>query len=143
MTPVRVLPLLLAGALALPAVPPGWEKALQSARASVSQNSGFAAVVLLERTDPQTVAIQLQTFGTTVKKAVFRARAEGRTLPALSLESGKGMESLSGSAVLNEQFTEMEVSLEGEDFRPRMLLRIPRPGEKAEVGSIHMGTRAK
>ena len=143
MKSVRTLILCSTIALALPAAPPEWDKALHQARQSLVKASGYAGVIMLERVDPQTVAIHLQTLGTTVKKAYFRARAEGKSMPALSLESDKGMESLSGSSMLNEQFLEMEVSLEGEDFRPRLLMRIPRSGEKPEVGTVLMGTVAK
>jgi hypothetical protein len=140
MNAARALPLLLAAALSTQAAPPEWDKALQSARKSVAENSGYAAVILLERADPQTVNIQLQVLGTTVKKAYFRARAEGKTVPAFSMESAKGMDSLKGSAMLNEQHLEMDVTLEGEDFHPRLLLRIPRLQEKPEVGVVHVGT---
>jgi len=139
----RAITLILAAGLAAIASPPEWDKAIQSARQTLAKGSGFAGVVLLERSDPQTVNIQLQTLGTTVKKAIFRAHSDGKTVSALSMESAKGMESLRGSSMLNEQFLEMEVSLEGEDFHPRLLMRIPRSGEKPEVGTILMGTTSK
>lgn len=143
MTTLRALLLFSAAALAAWTAPPEWDKALQQARQFLGRSGGYGGVVLLERTDPQTVSIQLQTLGTTVKKAHFRARLDGKTQPALSLESAKGMDSLRGTAMLSEQFLEMEVALEGDDFQPRLLMRIPRTGEKPEVGTVLMGMGAK
>ena len=130
--------------LAAQAAPPEWDKALAHARQVLGKDAGYAGIVMLERTDPQNVNIRLQVLGTLVRKARFQARAtDGKGLPALFLESGKGMDSLRGSSLINEQFLEMEVSLEGEDFQPRILMRIPRSGERPQVGTVLMGTHGK
>jgi hypothetical protein len=140
---IRALLLVSAAAITVWAAPPEWDKALQQVRQTLAKTSGYAGVIMLERADPQIVNIHLQTLGTTVKRAYFRAKLDGKTVPALSMESEKGMDSLRGSSMLNEQFLEMEIVLEGDDFRPRLLMRIPRSGERPEVGTVLMGTGSK
>lgn len=143
MKPARALPILFSAALFAWPSTPEWDKALQQGRQTLAKGSSYVAVILLERTDPVTVNIQLQTLGTTVKRVYFRAKADGKTVPALSMESAEGMDSLQGSAMLNEQFLEMEVTLEGDNFHPRLLTRIPRTGEKPMVASVLMGKASK
>jgi hypothetical protein len=130
---------LAAGAL-LCAQSPEWDKAMAHAKQQLAKANGTACLVLLERVDATTVKIRLQVLGTSIREASFTGIGESISVRALELDSPKGMDHLQGSAMLNEQIHTMDIQLKGEDFRPRIRMRVPKQGDKPETGLVVVGS---
>ncbi|MBI4912514.1 MAG: hypothetical protein HY823_07235 [Acidobacteria bacterium] len=135
---LRTGSLLLAGAM-LFAQGNEWERALQNARRFM-EKGGRAVVVMLHRTDPSTVKVQVAALGSSFREIRCMAHGAKGGQEALALESARAMDQMEGAALLDEQTTDMEVSLKGEDLRPRIRLRVPRQGEAPQIGTILAGT---
>lgn len=138
---MRILSRLLSlvAGVALCAEAPEWEKAMALARQPFGKAAGTACVVMLERADAGTVKIRLQVLGTSIREARFIGLTENNTVPGLELECPKGMDTLQGSAMLGEQIHSMDIQLKGEDFRPRLRMRVPKLGERPETGTVVVG----
>lgn len=134
---IRLVPF-AAGAL-LCAEPPEWDAALAKARQAFGTSGGTACVVMLERADATTVRIRLQVLGASVREARFTGLAENSSVAGLELDCPKGLDRLQGSAMLGEQVHAMDIQLKGEDFRPRLRMRVPKQGERPETGTVVVG----
>ena len=134
---IRLVPF-AAGAL-LCAEPPEWDGDLPKARQAFGTSGGTACVVMLERADATTVRIRLQVLGASVREARFTGLAENSSVAGLELDCPKGLDRLQGSAMLGEQVHAMDIQLKGEDFRPRLRMRVPKQGERPETGTVVVG----
>jgi hypothetical protein len=129
----------LAAGAVLCAQSPEWDRAMAQARQLLGKGGGQACVVMLERADANTVKIRLQVLGTSIREASFTGLGETTSVRGLELDSPKGMDQLQGSAMLNEQIHSMDVILKGEDFRPRLRMRVPKQGDKPETAIVVAG----
>lgn len=131
-----LLPLLVAPALVAQASPE-WDKALVQLKQNHAKRPGFGVAVMVERLDGQTVRIRLQVLGASLREVnCFGRSGEGTGHTALQLVTPKGIDSLNATAMVGEQVNLLEITLKGDDFSPFLRLRVPKQGERPEVGML-------
>lgn len=121
---------------------PDWTSAISKMRHRVDKRGGAGAVILIERIDTFTLHLKVELAGAKTEQVNFSA-LRGEFSTTAFTYNGKKTEYVEGTARLNEVPSEMLVELSGDDFHPRVRMRIPRRGERPEVVSVVVGDAPK
>ena len=136
---------LVAALLCLPALAqsstPAFDMAVAQLKARVVRDGGSGLVVLAERTDVFGVRFRVQAVGTTFEEIDIRPWDESHR-PIFSY-AGKATDAVDGSGRLNEEPNTLFVAVYGPDFKPKATMKLPRRGEKPEVATVYIGTKAE
>lgn len=139
---MRLAPLLFCLGLSVPGLhAETWDGALAKLQAQVDAKRGRGMVVEVERVGVQRIRLRVQARGTTFHAALFRPiTPDGAGVPVFAM-TGKDMEALSGSTLVDAGTDAMEVVLAGPDLAPCIRLKVPALGQPSEVGTVMVGER--
>jgi len=133
--------LLAATAVSAQAPAPSFDEAVAQLKARVVKEGGSGLVVMAERTDVFGVAFKVKAVGATFQDIAVKPWDDRHA--AIFSYSGKATDAVDGSGRMNEEPNVLFVEVWGPDFKPKMTLKLPRRGEKPEVGTIYLGTKAE
>ncbi len=134
----RLLPLafgILTGSFAVAAET--WETASTRLQAHVGTQQGPGAIVQLERVDARTVRVRLKTLWPGFRGASLQSAGETGLKQSVGQLSA-GAQDIVHLATIDPRDTRLEVRLYGADFNPKIMMKLPAPGQ-AEVGTVLMG----
>lgn len=137
---MRLVPALLCLGLAIPGLrAETWEGALAKLQAAVDAKEGRGMVIEVARVDARQVRLRVEARGTTFHAATVRPRLRDQSgLPVLSME-GREMTAWQGVTLLEPDTEALEVGLAGPDLAPRLVLKVPAPGQRPEVARVVAG----
>lgn len=138
MFPIR----LLSSAIALLAAQPAfatetWEAASTRLQAHVAAKQGHGAIVQIERVDARTVRVSVKALWPGFFGASFQGGGDPDIRYRVCQMKGKGTDTFVGTTTIDPRTTHLDVRLNGSDFNPKILMRLPAPGQ-AEVGTVFM-----
>ncbi len=116
-----------------------FDQAVAQLKARVVKEGGSGLVVMAERTDVFQVKFRVQAVGATFQDIAVRPWDQRHE--AIFAYSGKATDAVDGGGRLNEEPNVILFEVWGPDFRPKVTLKLPRRGEKAEVGTIYFGEK--
>lgn len=139
---MRLAPALLCLSLAMPSLrAETWEGALARLQAAVDAKEGRGLVIEVDRADVRQVRLRVEARGTTFHAASVRPRVQEKAgLPILSME-GREMTAMQGATLLEPGTEAVEVVLAGPDLAPRLVVKVPEPGQRPEVATVIVGRR--
>lgn len=139
---MRLVPALLCLGLAIPGLrAETWEGALAKLQAAVDAKEGRGVVIEVARVDARQVRLRLEARGATFHAVSVRPRIQDKVgLPVLSME-GREMTMLQGATLLEPGTEALEVALAGPDLAPRLVVKVPAPGQAPEVAWVVVGAR--
>ena len=139
---MRLAPALLCLGLAAPGLrAETWEGALARLQAAVDAKEGRGMVIEVARVDARQIRLRVEARGTTFHAATVRPRVQGQAgLPVLSME-GREVAAWQGVTRVEPGTEALEVVLAGPDLAPRLLVKVPVPGQPPEVASVVVGER--
>ncbi len=116
-----------------------FEQAVAQLKARVVKEGGSGLVVMAERTDVFQVKFRVQAVGATFQDIAVKPWDNRHE--AIFSYSGKATDAVDGGGRLNEEPNVILFEVWGPDFKPKVTLKLPRRGEKAEVGTIYFGEK--
>ncbi len=139
---MRLAPALLCLGLAVPALcAETWEGALAKLQAAVDAKEGRGMVIEVVRVDARQIRLRVEARGTTFHAATVRPRVQDQAgRPVLSME-GQELTAWQGVAPLEPGTEALEVALAGPDLAPRLVVKVPAPGQRPEVARVVVGER--
>ena len=120
---------------------PSFDEAVAQLKARVVKEGGSGLVVMAERADVFGVNFKIKAVGATFQDIAVKpwdARHD-----AIFSYSGKATDAVDGSGRMNEEPNVLFVEVWGPDFKPKITLKLPRRGEKPEVGTLYIGTKVE
>ena len=139
---MRIRPALaFACLLAAPAFAQSFDEAVAQLKARVVKEGGSGLVARVERADVFGVAFKVKAVGATFQDIAVKPW-DGQHAAIFSY-SGKATDAVDGSGRMNEEPNVLFVEVWGPDFKPKLTLKVPRRGEKAEVATIYFGTKVE
>ncbi|WP_243305106.1 hypothetical protein [Geothrix oryzisoli] len=115
-----------------------WEAASSRLQAHVDARQGYGAIVRIERVDIQTVRVSLKALWPRFRGASFQRGGDLRLRYRLCEMQARGDETVIGTTTIDPHATHLDVRLYGSDFNPKLLMRLPDPGQ-ASVDTVLMG----
>ena len=126
---------------AAPMLAQSFDQAVAQLKARIVREGGSGLVVRVERTDVFGVDFKVKAVGATFQDIAVKPW-DGQHAAIFSY-SGKATDAVDGSGRMNEEPNVIFVEVWGPDFKPKMTLKLPRRGEKPEVGTIYFGTKVE
>jgi hypothetical protein len=108
-----------------------WEAASSRLQAHVDARLGQGAIVQVERVDAQTVRVSLKALWPSLRRASFQGGGESFARYRLCQMEAQGAETIIGTTTIDPRTTHLDVRLHGSDFNPKIMLKLPAPGEVA------------
>lgn len=127
--------------LAAPASAQSFDQAVAQLKARVVKEGGSGLVVTVERTDVFGVNFKIKAVGATFQDIAVKPWDDRHA--AIFSYSGKATDAVDGSGRMNEEPNVLFVEVWSPDFKPKMTLKVPRRGEKPEVGTLYFGTKVE
>lgn len=117
-----------------------FDQAVAQLKARVVKEGGSGLVVMAERTDVFEVKFRVMAVGATFQD--ISVKPWDHRHDSIFAYSGKATDAVDGSGRLNEEPNVIVVEVWGPDFKPKVTLKLPRRGEKPEVGTVYFGEKA-
>lgn len=122
-----------------PAPNPAFDQAVAQLKAHIVKEGGAGLVVLVERTGVFDVVFRVKAVGTTFED--IEVKPWDARHAAIFSYAGKATDAVDGGGRLNEEPNALFVEVSGPGFNPRMTLKLPRRGEKPEIGTVLIGEK--